>query len=122
MPLDRLDHISVNPADLNKSIAFYTDVLGLEDGPRPPFSFPGAWIYCGGQPVVHLIGGRAGEPGIGTGSIDHFAFHGTDMPAFTQRLRDHNIAFDERDLPGRGIRQVFMEDPDGVTIEVNFTG
>jgi catechol 2,3-dioxygenase-like lactoylglutathione lyase family enzyme len=120
MALENLDHISINPADLDQSVAFYTEILGLENGDRPDFSFPGAWIYCGGRPVVHLIGGRAGDGD--SGAVDHFAFRGTDAPAFTRRLREKGIEFRERDVPGRDIHQVFLQDPDGVTIEVNFTG
>lgn len=119
MALESLDHISINPADLERSIAFYTDVLGLENGDRPDFSFPGAWIYCGGRPVVHLIGGRAAD--AGTGAVDHFAFRGSDAGAFTARLQEKGIEFRERDVPGRNVHQVFLQDPDGVTVEVNFS-
>ncbi len=57
MAVNALDHYTIVTADLDASVAFYTEVLGLKDGPRPAFDAPGAWLYCDDRPVVHLIGG-----------------------------------------------------------------
>ncbi len=120
MSLTRLDHFTILCADLDRSRKFYSDVLGMTDGDRPAFGFPGAWLYVGDRPVVHLIGGQ-NEKGISTtGSVDHVAFAGADLPAMRSRFQSLNIAFDERGVPGRPLRQVFLKDPDGVTIEINF--
>ena len=120
MSLTRLDHVTINCADLVRSREFYSGVLGMTDGDRPPFGFPGAWLYVGDRPVVHLIGGQ-NEAGIcTTGSVDHVAFAGADLPAMRSRLRSLNVEFDERGVPGRPLRQLFLKDPDGVTIEINF--
>ena len=62
MALRSLDHVTVNCADLDRSRAFYSQALGLTDGKRPNFAFPGAWLYVGDRPVVHLVGGRDGPP------------------------------------------------------------
>jgi catechol 2,3-dioxygenase-like lactoylglutathione lyase family enzyme len=43
MPLGGLQHFTIEPADLERSKEFYCDVLGLENGERPPLDFPG---YC----------------------------------------------------------------------------
>ena len=68
MAVQSLDHFTINTADLGRSIRFYEEVVGLRNGERPPFAFPGAWLYCGEKPVVHLIGGEHDEHG--TGSVD----------------------------------------------------
>ena len=118
MAVKRLDHYTINVSDREASVAFYTEIVGLTDGPRPPFSFPGAWLYCGDRPVVHLIGGR--PPAHGTGPIDHVAFRAEGLAGQIAILRRHGIRFREQEVPKASLRQVFFEDPDGVTIELNF--
>jgi len=56
-----LDHVNIRTRQLSVVRAFYTDVLGLKDGPRPPFGHPGAWLYAGDRPVVHLWLGTADD-------------------------------------------------------------
>src|SRR5258707_906828 len=120
MPLARLDHVTVLCSDLERSRAFYASALGLEDGDRPPFNFPGAWLYVGGRPVVHLVGGR-NEGTKGTGSFDHVAFAATDLEGTRRRLQQAGVDFRETKVPGRPLHQLFVVDPDGVTIEINVT-
>src|SRR5271163_3266299 len=55
MPIDRMDHFTILTTNTEETVAFYYDVLGLTPGPRPDFSFPGAWLYNGGKPVLHVV-------------------------------------------------------------------
>jgi catechol 2,3-dioxygenase-like lactoylglutathione lyase family enzyme len=119
MPLKTIDHVTINCADLAKSRAFYIDVLGLADGDRPNFSFPGAWLYAGEHAVVHLVGSRGDVPGP-TGNFDHVAFDASDLAAMRTRFAEAGVAFREAKVPGRPLHQVFLHDPDGVKIELNF--
>ena len=119
MALDGLDHVTLSTNDLDRSVAFYRDLLGLVQGERPPFGFPGAWLYCDGRPVIHLIGGR-GHAGTGSGPVDHVAFRASGLVETIARLRRLGAAYDERLVPGQGLRQVFLRDPDGVKVELNF--
>jgi catechol 2,3-dioxygenase-like lactoylglutathione lyase family enzyme len=64
MPLGTLQHYTIEPADLERTKNFYCDVLGLENGDRPPLDFPGYWLYSGGVATVHLIGPRKPREGI----------------------------------------------------------
>ncbi len=87
MPVNKLEHFLVRAADLAATKAFYVTVLGLRDGDRPSFPFPGHWLYLGDSPCVHLVGtaadasrsdylddaGRA-EVEVGSGAVDHIAF------------------------------------------------
>ena len=120
MPLLHLDHVNILCQDLAASQHFYGQVLGMEEGSRPPFDFPGAWFYLGGRPVVHLVGDSP-LAGSGTkGSIDHVAFDATDLPGMRQRLHGRGIKYVEKPVPGRPVTQIFLHDPDGIMIEINF--
>ncbi len=119
MTVRSLDHYTIRTSNLDASVAFYVDVLGLHHGERPALTFPGAWLYCGDSPTVHLIGGN-GPKDAGTGAIDHVAFRASGLAEFTGHLRRLGIPFDERTPPGTRTCQVFVKDPDGLTVEVNF--
>ena len=118
MPLARIDHVTVRCSDLARSRAFYAEALGLVDGDRPPFNFPGAWLWLGDRAVVHLVGGNQ-APHNDTGNFDHVAFAATDLDAMRARLTKAGVVFRETPVPGRPLHQLFFKDPDGVQIEIN---
>lgn len=123
MPIETLDHYSVRTVDVETTRSFYQDVIGLRDGPRPDFPFPGAWLYAGEHAVVHIIGIQKTGPRdarADTGSLDHVAFAASDLPAMRKNLAARQIEFRERKVPGLDITQLFIVDPNGVTIELNF--
>ena len=76
MEVGQLDHYNVSTRKLKETVQFYEDVLGFKNGPRPPFNFPGAWLYSGSHPVLHLndIAGTDKEQPPTSGVIDHVAF------------------------------------------------
>jgi catechol 2,3-dioxygenase-like lactoylglutathione lyase family enzyme len=134
-----LNHISIRTLDLAACERFYCGLLGLQVGPRPAFPFPGLWLYAADPSVwanacVHIIGIDPNDPeGLkrylgdksvadmqGTGTVDHVAFFATDLPATLARLQAGNIACRERTVPGIGLHQVFVDDPNGVVVELNF--
>ena len=53
-----MNHFTVLTDDLDKTLGFYVDLLGLKPGPRPDLGFPGAWLYVNGSAVLHIIAGR----------------------------------------------------------------
>jgi len=115
-----LDHINIRTTDLAKTQAFFTDVLGLTVGWRPDFSFGGVWLYAGDKDVVHLVEvNRAGAASRGS-ALDHFAFAIDDYEAAARRLDAAGIAYEAAAAPNGGIRQMFVTDLNGVTIELNF--
>ena len=73
MPATTMNHFTVLTDDVPGTIGFYADLLGLTDGPRPPLGFPGAWLYAGDDPILHVIGGRPRDELV-AGVIDHMAF------------------------------------------------
>ncbi|MBV9119060.1 MAG: VOC family protein [Acetobacteraceae bacterium] len=124
MPALALNHYTINVRDLEATKAFYEDIVGLKAGERPPLSFPGYWLYCGGQPVVHLVGHRPENPPIeGTpdpGRLDHIAFSAENLRLMRERPNANGISFQERVLPQLNMTQLFFQDPDGIYIEFNF--
>jgi catechol 2,3-dioxygenase-like lactoylglutathione lyase family enzyme len=130
MPLGVLQHYTIEPSDLERTRDFYCDVLGLENGDRPPLGFPGYWLYSSGVPTVHLLGPRTPREGIvvrgtekkydDTGRFDHIAFAASDLPTVRNRLKSKNVKFREQVVPRTGAAQIFLYDPDGVGVELNF--
>lgn len=121
MALNGLNHVSTRPRDLESTKNFYVDVLGLEVGPRPELPFPGYWLYIGKQAVIHLLGTEPGkEPAPPTGRLDHIAFEGSGLNDIKTRLGRHGIQYDEREIASVSLTQLFMHDPDGVAVEINF--
>src|ERR1041385_8960887 len=120
MPLQALDHYTIQCVDLEATRDFYRDVFGLEVGPRPNFGFPGYWLYCGDVPVVHLLGAdgalvenRDTKINARTGALDHIAFRGVDPQSTVAALKRHGIAFRENEVRDFGLHQVFVRDPNG---------
>jgi catechol 2,3-dioxygenase-like lactoylglutathione lyase family enzyme len=122
MALQNLDHFNVYCADLDSSQSFYAEVLGLHAGARPDFGIPGAWLYLGGRAVVHLVGGRDGEAPLRTGPFDHIAFEAEDFQGMRTKMQSLGLDFQEADVPDFNLKQLFVRDPDGVKIELNFRG
>lgn len=127
MALEALDHYTIQCADMAATRDFYRDVLGLTDGFRPDLGFPGFWLYAGARAVVHLLGpanalveNRAAKPGPDTNGLDHIAFRGKDASATIAKLKQHGIAFRESLIRDIGLHQVFVRDPNGVMVEMNF--
>jgi len=134
-----LNHYSIRTADLEASRRFYVEALDLAVGPRPDFPFPGLWLYAGdtavwANAVVHLIGvssadprglqGYLGErdaaPRRGTGALDHVAFFATGLAERRVVLQRLALPMRERQVPGLGLHQLFVEVPDGIVVELNY--
>ncbi|TXI18002.1 MAG: glyoxalase [Nitrosomonas sp.] len=114
-----MNHFTVLSSDLEKSKAFYIDILGLKEGYRPPFAFPGAWLYVGNQAILHIMAGRP-MPANAAGVIDHMAFSAFNLQAVIDTLKQHNIRYDLHRLQGLEIWQLFCHDPDGAKVELDF--
>ena len=134
MPLEKLEHYTIRCVNMEQSRDFYRDVVRLKQGPRPPLDFPGYWMYCGDTPVVHLVPLRDptamrgqvncpnpmnGEP-QGTGAVDHIAFRAEDLSGMKRHLAKISVRFEERIIGGGDLTQLFIDDPNGITLELNF--
>jgi len=119
MPISGMNHFTVLTDDLAATTAFYVGLLGLTEGFRPDFGFPGAWLYAGEQAILHVIAGR-GVPANPRGAIDHMAFSARDLRGVVARLAERGIAYDLRRVPSTGAWQLFCTDPSGARVELDF--
>ena len=135
MTLTNIDHYAIKTNKLEETKAFY-ELLGLIEGPRPNFSFEGYWLYLGDVALVHLISDddnrssgvdqysgkmSEGRQGLrGSGSIDHIAFRATNAERLKTNLEEHNIFFRQREVPNMKLFQIFLEDPNKITVEINY--
>jgi catechol 2,3-dioxygenase-like lactoylglutathione lyase family enzyme len=134
-----LNHYSIRTTDLATTRHFYETVLGLTVGPRPDFPFPGLWLYRGAHAdvanaVVHVIGIDKTDPeGLkkylgdrdlssltGSGAVDHVAFLADGLAGMLSHLKTLGITPRERTVPSIGLHQLFLDDPNGVVIELNY--
>ena len=141
--MTRLDHCNIRTFDLDATIAFYTDVVDLKDGDFPGSRSMGAWLYdASDRPILHLIaidpndpettlgkvrdrlGSLAGSLELasldGGGAIDHIAFECADYDEMRAKLQARGLKFTSNDVPMIKLRQLFVNDPNGVTLELNF--
>ncbi len=102
MPLTKIEHYLVLTDDIDATRDFYIEALGMQAGFRPPLGFPGHWVYIGDTPVIHI------------------AFAAQDYDEVLARLQRLGVAVRINDNPGNIVRQLFLFDPNGVKIEINF--
>ena len=121
MAVSAMNHFTVLTDDLDATLAFYDEFLGLRPGARPPFTFPGAWLYAqgGSEAILHVIAGRSRQELV-KGAIDHMAFSAQDLPGAVARLKAHGIGYELRQLPGYGTWQLFFIDPNDAKVELDF--
>lgn len=121
MGVDMLQHVNIRARDLEAAREFYVGALGLRVGPRPPVASVGYWLYLGDEPVIHLVQTPPDHaPAAGGGAVDHIAFRGIDIESTRARFAALGVPCREALIPRDGTRQLFVHDPDGVKIELNF--
>jgi catechol 2,3-dioxygenase-like lactoylglutathione lyase family enzyme len=125
-----LDHVNIQTLAVADTARFFTDVLEL--AARPPF--PGAdtaqvtWMFdADDRPIIHIT-----LPGMtfaedadrplrpDTGALHHVAFECADHAAMLARLDRMGIAYRRRDIAPIGLQQIFVTEPNGVLLELNF--
>ena len=116
----KLEHFNITgPIELLEDVRkFYVDTLGLREGFRPAVPTRGYWLYIGDEAVVHLNENpersRPNTPNL----LDHIAFGCEDLDGMQKRLEHLGIQHHVRSHPG--ITQIFLHDPAGTMIELNF--
>jgi glyoxylase I family protein len=113
-----IHHVSLLIADTARALAFYRDILGLAEAPRPDLGFPGAWLDVGGQ-QIHLLelpnpDPVQGRPAHG-GRDRHVALSCADLDGLIARLEAAGIPY-TRSRSGR--QALFCRDPDGNAVEL----
>lgn len=121
MTVSAMNHFTILTDDLDATLAFYKTHLDFAPGPRPPFTFPGAWLYAAGgsDAILHVIAGRE-KKDLVKGVLDHMAFTAQDLPGTVAKLKAQGIEYDLRKLPAYGTWQLFFLDPNGAKVELDF--
>jgi len=113
-----LNHASFIVADLDISLVFYRDVLGLQQVERPDLGFPGAWFQLGAQ-QIHLLELENPDPITGRpahgGRDRHVALNALALKPVQDALNKAGIVY-TMSISGR--RALFCRDPDGNTVEI----
>ena len=125
MPVAALHHFTLRcaPQELPPLLDFYTRVMRLEVGARPEIPAPGAWLYAGGQPIVHLYAHLAAPDAPAqpaTGHVDHISFRARGLAEMRAHLQALGVPFAVAPIPGWDIHQLFLHDPRGLKIEMTF--
>src|SRR3954468_24492774 len=122
MAIRAFQHVNTRSADVERTREFY-ERLGVRAGDRPPFASRGYWMYLGDQPVLHLVQRPDGQPHQeGSGNVDHIAFDAVGLASMRRTLAEAGLPFREAVVPRDGTIQLFVQDPDGLTVELNFGG
>lgn len=119
MTVQAMNHFTILTDDLARTCAFYRDLLGLTEGYRPPMGFPGAWLYAGGSAVLHVVV-KNQLPQQRAGVLDHMAFSAAGLSAIAAKLKQRGIAYNLGRQAETGIWQLFLVDPNGAKVELDF--
>ena len=122
-PSARADHLALHVSDLDRSQSFYTRYFGLQPMRAPAPGNIMRWLQAGSF-ELHLIGGRT-RP-VDVPIAVHLALRVQDLDAVISRLESDKVTWSDSDknprataIRGDGIRQLYLQDPDGYWIEVN---
>ncbi len=130
MVITGLFHVAIKTNNLDATVRFYTEVLGLRQVERPNFGYPGAWLACPtptGEAIVHIYAGgpalgQEGRAPTGTGAIDHISISAVGFHQFRQKFAEFGLQWREFLVPGTSLWQLFVYDPSGVQLELTFNG
>jgi len=120
--LINIDHFNIcAPAEhLSVVKSFYVDVLGLAEGYRPSFNKKGYWLYQGNKALLHLSEDNNIDTKQAGGCFNHIAFRCQELNDILKTLKTKQIEYEYRELPEINQIQIFLRDPCGIRIELNF--
>ena len=134
MPHSHFEHCLVVTDDMDRTRDWYCAVLGMEEGPHAEFGFPVYWLCMNGRDVLHIgqsanhagenqktyLGRSSRDTGSGTGAIDPIALRANGLKTMLAHLRSRGVEFSQRRASTQALYQLFMLDPNGIKIELNF--
>ena len=131
MPISHLEHFLIIADDVEATTAWYVDVLGFRLGDHPDFGVPVNWLYLGDADVIHIAqtpgDGKDGQAPVRRGDISrggrpihHVAFRASGLAETVAHLKARNVKYIEQQAGAQNLYQIFMQDPNGITVELNF--
>ena len=138
MPLSYIEHLLLLVDDVDSTVDWFVNNVGMERGHTPNFKVPVTWLYIGDRDVLHIaqvpsegtrekrfhdryLGGLLSDQDRGSGIIDHVAFRCTGLPEMIERLERNGAKFLQRQANYGDLYQLFVTGPDGLRVELNFT-
>lgn len=119
-PRWHFDHVFLSAGGNNTLTSLFEGVMGLRPGSRPPFPFPGQWLYQDEHAMVHTVPDAALSATKGEVRLGHIAFRSDERPAAViARLRRQGLHFQIAQVPQSGITQIFVPLPGGLVIELD---
>ena len=134
MTVESIDHVNIRTPDVPGTADFFCDLLGLRKGiaPGAPSIETGCWIYDpADRPIIHIGPLDAAypsdamipfTPARGGGSVHHVALECDDHAGIVARLEAAGLDYAVCDIPQIGLRQIFVEERNGILLELNFRG
>jgi catechol 2,3-dioxygenase-like lactoylglutathione lyase family enzyme len=124
MPAIDLHHLAIKTDDVDATVAFWNEIIGSRSVDRPDFNFPGAWLQFG-ETMLHLYGGDAAKNSDdgydrGSAAIDHIALSARGFDEMRALLSEKKLDWRQMDIPSFNLWQLFVHDPNGVLVELNF--
>jgi catechol 2,3-dioxygenase-like lactoylglutathione lyase family enzyme len=134
MPISHIEHFLVASDDIDATRDWYARVLGMKSGAHPDFGFPVHWMYVDNIDIVHIgpsakqageiqkkyLGRTSQKSEAGTGALDHIAFRATGLRQMLEHLKREKVPFSQRRANGQALFQLFLYDPNGIKIELNY--
>ena len=129
MPLLHIEHMLVKANDIEETRDWYEQVLGMEVGEHPDFGIPVYWLYLDGRDVIHIVQAESPEAveaasreniAAGGRPIHHVAFRAEGLDETLSRLESLGVPWVEQQAGSQSLYQVFVRDPNGITVELNF--
>jgi glyoxylase I family protein len=129
LEIESIHHVSLPATDLERSKAFYREIVGLPEIERPPFTFPGAWFGVGPN-QLHLIVGEGQTLRADKGVDSHDIHFAVRVRSFREALEFLGAKGYSTDAPGlmnikvneegtAGFPQIYVLDPDRNVVEIN---
>jgi lactoylglutathione lyase len=123
-PKATLNHTAIYVVNVKTSVDFYQNIIGLDTVPEPFHDGKHAWFSTGPGIMLHVIQGAAAKKEYYKNQ--HTCFSVASLDAFTALLKKKNIPWEDRDgakhaitVRVDGVKQIWLQDPDGYWIEIN---
>ncbi|MET0241780.1 MAG: VOC family protein [Sphingobium sp.] len=127
MSVQSLDHVNIRVKDVEATAAFFTDILGMRRSPERS----GWMLDAGGHPAIHLGSAdmpypsdhwRPFEGREDSGAVHHVALSCTGFADVLARVKANGLRHDINEITAASMRQLFVAEPGGVLLELNFRG
>ena len=119
-----INHTAIYVTDIQKTGAFYTNVIGLDTVPEPFHDGKHIWYSTGAHTMLHVIAGATAKREYYKNQ--HTCFTVPDFNLFIDKLKKLNWPYE--DVAGNknaittrvdGVHQIWLQDPDGYWLEIN---